>query len=146
MNTKDFQTIIFDKYQKILKVYVNEKSALLDTQHFKDAQYEIVQNIAIYQPQYLLINLQKLYFAITPEMQAWIVAEILPKIIESSVQKMGYVMPTAFVEQLSVEQIADDIAEAIEVEGKYNRIAYFKNEENVLEWFRINPNNLYNFV
>ncbi len=134
MNTKEFQEIIHDTQKNILFVRVNEKTADIDDDDFKNAQYEIVDEIINTKSTSVIINVQKLLFSVSPELQQWVAQDIAPKIFENGVTKMGYIMPTEFIEKLAIEQISDEMGEKVLRERVDFGMEFFDDETEAINW------------
>ncbi len=146
MHLTEFQTIYFDESLYTVVVRVNEKSQFATIESVMQAQYAILSAVETYMPRNLLMNLRDLRFAVTPELQIWVATEIVPKIIATGVVKLGYVMPTEFIESLAVEQIVDEVSEVVIQQEAEADIAYFDNEKDAFFWFTQAKNNLHQFA
>lgn len=146
MQVSDFQTITYEADKQIVFVRVNERSVSATTGLVKEAQYTILEALEQYKPIFLLINLVELHFPITPELQEWLNQEILPRLFGSGVKRIAYIMPTEFIEKLSIEQVYDEVATAIEQTEATTQVNYFDNEAEGLRWFNQKTNTLYKFA
>jgi len=81
-------------------------------------------------PTYLLVNNRFLDFPISPTLQAWTMASIIPALRLDSVKKLCFVMPMEFISRLSLSQLSYDQAQMIE----NVKMAYFDNLERAHEW------------
>jgi hypothetical protein len=60
----------------------------------------------------------------------------MPLLIKAGLRKMAYVMPIEFIEKLSMEQIVDEVNETMTEHDIMNPVAFFDNEEEVIDWFQ----------
>ncbi len=134
MKTQEFQEITFDAKQNILFVRVNEKTAEIDDEDFKNAQYEIIDNIIATKVNAIIINIKKLRFSISPQLQEWDAQEIAPKFFGNGVKKVAYIMPISLIEKLSIEQILEEVEERKTPDREFFMVDFFENEENAINW------------
>jgi hypothetical protein len=146
MQVSDFQTIRYDSSQQVLFVLVNEQTEFATAELVKEAQYVVIEALEAHKPPNLLINVVDLRFPITPELQEWINQEIVPRFFGLNVKKVAYVMPTEFIEKLSMEQMYDEISHTLSQEVPETNINYFKSEADALRWFSQKRNNLHRFA
>jgi hypothetical protein len=146
MQVSDFQTITYDETKQVLFAHVNEQTAFATTELVKEAQYAIVEGLRQYNPPYVVINLVELRFVVTPELQEWVNQEIIPHFFNSGVKKIAYIMPTEFIEKLSIEQVHDEVATTLQNEGAETQTNYFDNESEALRWFTQQASSLYKYA
>ncbi len=139
MDVKKFQKIHFNQTLSCLNALVSEASASIEAEDIKEAQWDIVRSIELHKPTYLLINLTNLLAPVTPDIQDWITAHIIPKIFELGVQKIGYVMPKEIIANISVEQLGEEVEEKTRASEQDLSINYFADTQEAIRWFLGKP-------
>lgn len=134
MNVSDFQTLAFDETLHHLFIYVNENTAFIDDEDFKKAQWVILDFIQTREVKTATINVQKLMFSVSPELQTWTTENIIPKMFEAGITKIGYVMPEEFIEKLSIEQMAEEIGDESHKKRVDFGVEFFDNQDEALAW------------
>lgn len=89
--------------------------------------YEAVKN---YKPEYILIDGRNALYAIPLDLQEKVNEKIGPLYNKIGIKKMAILMSSAFIAQLSFEQVAE------ETNSEGLQISYFENDEQAYQWFR----------
>lgn len=113
---------------KVIEQYWTNLDGMMGIEDYQEDMWNYLKYVKEYQTSFALIDLRKFNFSIDPELQSWLDKNIA---VESNkiVKKMVFIMPTDFVESLSVEQTMEEREAA-----KHEDIAYFDKKEEALNW------------
>ena len=134
---QNLETIIletaFAKYflhddHNILEQCWTNSEAKMSSEAYKEDMWNYLKCVKEHQTSLALIDLKQFNFSIEPELQQWVDTNIA---VESNkiVKKIAFVMPSDFVESLSVEQTMEENEGA-----QHDGISYFDNREEALNW------------
>jgi hypothetical protein len=110
-----------------LHILWNEGYQIDDDKYKAELQWQC-EKILELRPKLTMLNIVRLQYFVTPEMQEWVNMNILPQLFQSGIEKMALVIPEDVFLQISLEMQLDDNP------GSTNLVHYFPDEEKALEW------------
>jgi len=122
----EYQNIIFDEKNHFLEIFWGKTD--FSEQTYKDEVIWQLDFILRYKPKSLLIDTQKFFFTISPDVQDWSNREVLPKVLATDVKRIALLISSDLFAQVSIEQQMEDNPEAL------NLIRYFENYEQARRW------------
>ncbi|HAS44589.1 MAG TPA: hypothetical protein DCS93_29185 [Microscillaceae bacterium] len=128
--TNQYQETTFDPVNRIHQLTAKPATIRMSDEGFKEMLIDWKETVLKTHPTYLLVNNRFLDFPISPTLQAWTMANIIPALRLDSVKKLCFVMPMEFISRLSLSQLSYDQAQMIE----NVKMAYFDNLERAHEW------------
>ena len=111
----------------LLEFHWIDQEQEMKIEDFQEALLKYVDLVKTHQPNLVLVNAEKLNFAIVPDLQEW-VDENINAVTTPIVKKMAVILPHTLIEQLSIEQVLD------EKEGKKIDSNFFSNYEEAFNW------------
>jgi len=105
------------------------------TENMEDEDYEtdmlrFAELVQIYRPTYHLIKSVDFLYPITIEMQDWTNQTIFPKLAESGIKKIAFLVSSEVITQISIEQVLE------ESNATAFQVRYFSSEEDALVWIK----------
>lgn len=117
-----------DLENKLLTQIWKNESLEMTEADFKEIMIEYRDLILEHKPNKILIDSLHMNYTLVPEMQNWINTEVGSKVLEYN-EKIAFVMPSDFFEQVSIQQSMDDVKKI----GKHST-EYFDNIEEAKSW------------
>ena len=125
--SSDYQTLNFDEERSYLHILWNEGYQIDDDKYKAELQWQSEKILAL-RPKLTMLNIVRLQYFVTPEMQEWVNANILPQLFQSGIEKMALVIPEDVFLQIGLEMQIDDNP------GSSSFVHYFPDEEKALAW------------
>ncbi|MFY7788142.1 MAG: hypothetical protein ACOVQA_09735 [Thermoflexibacteraceae bacterium] len=107
--------------------WVSQEAQTMELEDFQEALLKYVALVTTYQPNFVLVNAEKLSFTIIPEVQEW-VDENVNAVTNLIIKRMAVILPRTLIEQLSIEQVLD------EKEAKKFESNFFSNYQEAFNW------------
>ncbi|WP_157637991.1 hypothetical protein [Flexithrix dorotheae] len=104
-------------------------SAEMVTTDFKREMTLLIEHIKKFKAQYLLTLTNEMQFTISPELQEWVIGNIIPELQKTGLKKQAMIVPHEFFAKLSVEQTIHDINST-----KRPITKIFSHKEGAMEW------------
>ena len=127
LTENQYQTIELNDTLSLIKITWHPATKSMSFEEFKDESLLYIQLLKLHRPKKILFKLKDLLFPLTPEIQEWTDKNVIA--VEKEIcEKLALDMPSSFIEELSVEQLAE------EEHAKDLGIKLFDNERNAIEW------------
>lgn len=111
----------------LTQIWKNESLKMIEDD-FKEIMIEYADLIEEYKIKKILVNAQNMNYTIVPKLQNWINKEIGSRVLKYN-EKIAFVMPSDFFEQISIKQSMDDVKEVGE-----HKTQYFDDIEEAKDW------------
>jgi len=124
-----FYEVNFEEVSKLAEIKMKSSSVDMAKEDFKTnvlAIMEVCINLGV---EVILFNNLEQRFTITPELQEWYVQAVMRKWGKKPIPRAAYLVPAAFIERLSVEQTADELADQVERNAQF-----FTEREEAIAW------------
>lgn len=119
----------FDEEQSLFKHTWNDKTAKIDNETYQSLVTLVTKHLNdLPEVHYHLVDTSEFAFIIIPELQEWVANLVFPIVEAKKGKKLAFLISKELFPQISIEQFTD--------ENPYEsfQIAYFKTEEEALEW------------
>jgi len=110
LQEKEFYIILHNSTKKILEMRWLVESERMSLQEFKDALLLLNTLVAKHKPSLLIADLKDLVFGINPDLQHWILKEIIKKGY-TGYKKLAILVSEDIFTQISIEQMFNDFKE-----------------------------------
>ena len=127
LHQSKFVEIIYEKENSLIIDKFLSSTEDMKTSEFKEEMQIFVKKCEEHKPQRELVHLLDMKYAIVPEVQEWMNEEVFPK-YKNIIKRMAFLMPTAVISHVAVEQTMEEEA------GQGFVQKYFDNEKNAREW------------
>lgn len=125
----DFAIYFLHEEHNIIEQFWVNKEGKMSEEEYKADMLNYLKFVEKYKPSSVLINLLDFNFSIVPSLQEWVDKNIATRTIKI-LKNIAMIMPTDFVERLSVEQTMEE-PETFESSLEIN---YFDNEQEAIQW------------
>ncbi|MCC5946184.1 MAG: hypothetical protein JJT94_14735 [Bernardetiaceae bacterium] len=122
--------LYFNNDTAIIKMEWTDASEGLDAEGFKTEMLNYINHATDKNAKAVLTDARHYAFPITPDVQEYIVENILTRYDEIGMKKQAFVVSSDFIAQLSIEQTISD-GEASNLKFK---TAYFETEKQATDW------------
>ncbi len=128
LSQNEFISILCDEKNQLLKAIWKEKSEEMDEERFKEINLLYLEYIEKYDVKGFMIDTGKFLFVISPELQTWVVENIISNLSIKGLRKLAMLTSEEFIAQLSIEQTMEEAPEL------HFSLAYFSEEEEANKW------------
>lgn len=118
----------FDEEKKALYSYSFPETAYMTDEEYRENMQYTIEEMDEYQPNYILVDLSKMLFTITPDTQEWLQEKMFPCYERIPLKKLAFVVSEDFFAALSIEQTVENYTPA------GYAIQYFKAVEEAKNW------------
>lgn len=131
-----FQRICVDLEKKCMEQKWFSKTIQMKEEQYCAEQLVLVENILHFLPIHVLVDMQKLDFILSPELQAWTNehVNIRTQNILGKDKKYAFVVSHDFITQISVEQTLDEMFDKKSEYVNMQNLRYFENKEEAKKW------------
>lgn len=124
----NYWIIYFEDDNKLIRTVWNENSAKLTKDLYQKEMSEYAAQVEKNKPSRLMVDSQKFFFPITPDLQEWTNNQIFPRVLAAGLRKVAIILTPDIISQMSLEQTMEEDT------GLQFQTKYFDSEEESRKW------------
>jgi len=105
---KMYQSTDFNIKKSTLAETWTSKTVDMTDDIFKDTILQVIENIKLYHPRYLILDFKRSNYTVSITSQAWLTQNLGPRVENLEVEKIAVIRPHRFLPKVSTEQWVDD--------------------------------------
>jgi len=103
-----YWSIYFEEENKLLITVWNQNSARLNKDLYQKEMLEYAAQVETYKPKRLIVDSQKFFFPITPDMQGWTNNTVFPRVLAAGMSKVAIILAPDIISQMGMEQTMEE--------------------------------------